>query len=88
LLRNLHRLAGTRTIFIISHRLAPVLISDSVAMLADGEIVAVGPPSDIAQMTRTHMANRGPADRAPRETDLEERIRHVFAPESRNERRA
>ena len=98
LLRNLHRLAGTRTIFIISHRLAPASISDKIAMLVDGEIVAVGPPSGIAEMTRTHMANNKPADAAPqtasaiasapREAELENRVRHIFGTESRDERRA
>lgn len=94
LLRNLHKLARTRTIFIISHRLAPASISDKIAMLVNGEIVAVGPPSDIAEMTRTHMGKRNSPDASaqtdspPRDENLENRVRHAFKMESRDERRA
>jgi type I secretion system LssB family ATPase len=98
LLRNLHRLARTRTIFIISHRLAPASISDRIAMLVGGEIVDEGPPSELARMTRKHMANPNPSEpepqqapepeSAPDQPDLEERVRNAFNMENRNERRA
>ena len=60
LLRNLRRLGKNRTIVMISHRLAPASIADRVALLADGEIVGVGPPSEIARMTREHMIQSNP----------------------------
>ena len=60
LLRNLRRLGKNRTIIMITHRLAPASIADKVALLADGEIVGVGPPSDIARMTREHMLQTQP----------------------------
>jgi ATP-binding cassette, subfamily B, bacterial HlyB/CyaB len=96
LLRNLHRLARTRTIFIISHRLAPASISDKIAMLVDGEIVAVGPPSEIATMTRAHMTHRkapGPTGEPASEPDtvspaarIDDRLRRAFDTEGRDER--
>lgn len=61
LLGNLRRLAATRTILIISHRPAPVAISDKVAMMVDGMIAAVGTPSEIASMARKHAGRTEPA---------------------------
>lgn len=52
LLRNLRRLSGNRTIVMITHRLAPAGIADQVALMADGKVVGIGPPSEAARMMR------------------------------------
>ena len=67
-------------------------------MLVGGEIVDEGPPSELARMTRKHMANPNPSEpepqqapepeSAPDQPDLEERVRNAFNMENRNERRA
>ncbi len=55
----LRRLKGTlrgRTVIMITHRLAPLAIADRVAVVMDGRIERVGPPTDVMAYARIRMA--------------------------------
>jgi ABC-type bacteriocin/lantibiotic exporter with double-glycine peptidase domain len=55
----LRRLKGTmrgRTVIMITHRLAPLAIADRVALVMDGHIERVGPPTDVMAYARIRMA--------------------------------
>jgi ABC-type bacteriocin/lantibiotic exporter with double-glycine peptidase domain len=55
----LRRLKGTlrgRTVIMITHRLAPLAIADRVALVMDGRIERVGPPTDVVAYARIRMA--------------------------------
>ena len=56
LLRQLKRDARGRTVIMITHRLAPLSIADRVALVMDGRIERVGPPTDILAYARIRMA--------------------------------
>ncbi|MDA0703884.1 MAG: peptidase domain-containing ABC transporter [Proteobacteria bacterium] len=56
LMHNLKRASRGRTIILISHRMAPVAITDKVILLIDGRIDRIGPPSEIIDYARTRMA--------------------------------
>ena len=60
-MRNLKRTSRGRTIVIVSHRMAPFVIADRVALLMDGQIERIGPPAEVVAFAKSRMAeaNRG-----------------------------
>jgi ABC-type bacteriocin/lantibiotic exporter with double-glycine peptidase domain len=56
LLRQLKSRLRGRTVIMITHRLAPLAIADRVALLIDGRIERVGPPTDVMAHARVRMA--------------------------------
>lgn len=56
LLRQLKSTTRGRTVIMITHRLAPLAIADRVALVMDGCIERVGPPTDILAYARIRMA--------------------------------
>jgi ABC-type bacteriocin/lantibiotic exporter with double-glycine peptidase domain len=56
LLRRLKAAARGRTVIIITHRLAPLAIADRVALLMDGRLERVGPPTEVMAYARLRMA--------------------------------
>ena len=65
LLRRLKSTMRGRTVIMITHRLAPLAIADRVAVVMDGRIERVGPPTDVMAYARIRMAEvlRAAADR-------------------------
>lgn len=55
LIRALKRAKRGRTIIMISHRMAPMVIADRVALLIDGHIERVGSPEEVIAFARTRM---------------------------------
>ena len=45
-----------RTVIMITHRLAPLAIADRVALVMDGRIERIGPPTEILAYARIRMA--------------------------------
>ena len=58
LIRNLKRAGRGRTIFVVSHRIAPIAIADRAALVIDGRIERVGPPQEIIAFARARMSDR------------------------------
>ncbi len=58
-LRNLRRAARSRTIVLVTHRLAPLAFCDRVALLVDGEITRIGAPTEIIAFARAGLAQSG-----------------------------
>ena len=56
LLRKLKASTRGRTVIMITHRLAPLAIADRVALVMDGRIERVGPPTEIMAYARIRMA--------------------------------
>jgi ABC-type bacteriocin/lantibiotic exporter with double-glycine peptidase domain len=56
LLRQLKATMRGRTVIMITHRLAPLSIADRVALLMDGRIERIGPPTDVMAYARIRMA--------------------------------
>ncbi|HEY2875691.1 MAG TPA: peptidase domain-containing ABC transporter [Reyranella sp.] len=56
LLRRLKSTMRGRTVIMITHRLAPLAIADRVAVVMDGRIERVGPPTDVMAYARIRMA--------------------------------
>ena len=56
LLRQLKGTLRGRTVIMITHRLAPLAIADRVALLIDGRVERVGPPTDVMAHARIRMA--------------------------------
>jgi ABC-type bacteriocin/lantibiotic exporter with double-glycine peptidase domain len=56
LLRRLKAAARGRTVIMITHRLAPLAIADRVALLMDGRLERVGPPTEVMAYARIRMA--------------------------------
>ena len=56
LLRQLKANTRGRTVIMITHRLAPLAIADRVALLMDGRIERVGPPTEVMAYARIRMA--------------------------------
>jgi ABC-type bacteriocin/lantibiotic exporter with double-glycine peptidase domain len=56
LLRRLKSTMRGRTVVMITHRLAPLAIADRVAVVIDGRIERVGPPTDVMAYARIRMA--------------------------------
>lgn len=56
LLRQLKGNTRGRTVIMITHRLAPLAIADRVALVMDGRIERVGPPTEIMAYARIRMA--------------------------------
>ena len=61
LLRQLKGNTRGRTVIMITHRLAPLAIADRVALVMDGRIERIGPPTEIMAYARIRMgeASRG-----------------------------
>jgi HlyB family type I secretion system ABC transporter len=57
-LRALKRASRGRTVIVVSHRLAPLSIADRVALLIDGRVERVGPPSEVIAFAKARMAER------------------------------
>jgi ABC-type bacteriocin/lantibiotic exporter with double-glycine peptidase domain len=62
LLRQLKNNTRGRTVIMITHRLAPLAIADRVAVVMDGRIERVGPPTEIMAYARIRMAEATRAD--------------------------
>ena len=56
LLRQLKTTTRGRTVIMITHRLAPLAIADRVALVMDGRIERIGPPTEILAYARIRMA--------------------------------
>lgn len=56
LLRTLRTNARGRTIVMVTHRLAPLAIADKVALVIDGRIERIGPPTEVMAYARIRMA--------------------------------
>ena len=56
LLRTLRTNARGRTIVMVTHRLAPLAIADKVAVVIDGRIERIGPPTEVMAYARIRMA--------------------------------
>ena len=56
LLRRLKAGVRGRTVILITHRLAPLAIADRVALLMNGRVERVGPPTDVMAYARIRMA--------------------------------
>lgn len=56
LLRQLKSSARGRTVIMVTHRLAPLAIADRVALVMDGRIERVGPPTEVMAYARIRMA--------------------------------
>ena len=67
LLRQLKGNTRGRTVIMITHRLAPLAIADRVALVIDGRIERVGPPTEIMAYARIRMgeASRGQVGPSP-----------------------
>jgi HlyB family type I secretion system ABC transporter len=67
LLRQLKGNTRGRTVIMITHRLAPLAIADRVALVIDGRIERVGPPTEIMAYARIRMgeASRGQVGPGP-----------------------
>ncbi len=62
LLRQLKNNTRGRTLIMITHRLAPLAIADRVALVMDGRIERVGPPTEIMAYARIRMAEATRSD--------------------------
>jgi ABC-type bacteriocin/lantibiotic exporter with double-glycine peptidase domain len=56
LLRQLKANTRGRTVIMITHRLAPLAIADRVALVMDGRVERIGPPTDVMAYARIRMA--------------------------------
>jgi len=56
LLRQLKGNTRGRTVIMITHRLAPLAIADRVALVMDGRIERIGPPTEVMAYARIRMA--------------------------------
>jgi ABC-type bacteriocin/lantibiotic exporter with double-glycine peptidase domain len=56
LLRQLKANTRGRTVIMVTHRLAPLAIADRVALVMDGRIERVGPPTEVMAYARIRMA--------------------------------
>ncbi len=65
LLRQLKANTRGRTVIMITHRLAPLAIADRVALLMDGRIERVGPPTEVMAYARIRMAEASRGRGAP-----------------------
>ena len=65
LLRQLKANTRGRTVIMITHRLAPLAIADRVALVMDGRIERVGPPTEIMAYARIRMAEASRGHGAP-----------------------
>jgi ABC-type bacteriocin/lantibiotic exporter with double-glycine peptidase domain len=63
LLRQLKNNTRGRTLIMITHRLAPLAIADRVAVVMDGRIERIGPPTEIMAYARIRMAEATREDR-------------------------
>jgi ABC-type bacteriocin/lantibiotic exporter with double-glycine peptidase domain len=63
LLRQLKANSRGRTVIMITHRLAPLAIADRVALVMDGRVERIGPPTEVMAYARIRMAeaSRGTA---------------------------
>jgi ABC-type bacteriocin/lantibiotic exporter with double-glycine peptidase domain len=63
LLRQLKANSRGRTVIMITHRLAPLAIADRVALVMDGRVERIGPPTEVMAYARIRMAeaSRGAA---------------------------
>jgi ABC-type bacteriocin/lantibiotic exporter with double-glycine peptidase domain len=68
LLRQLKSNTRGRTVIMITHRLAPLAIADRVALVMDGRIERVGPPTEIMAYARIRMAEASRGRSAPMRT--------------------
>lgn len=55
LVKAMNRARRGRTIILISHRMAPMAIADTIALLLDGRIDRIGPPQEVIAFARSRM---------------------------------
>ncbi|HJQ56790.1 MAG TPA: peptidase domain-containing ABC transporter [Vineibacter sp.] len=81
LLRALRGAARGRTIILVSHRLAPLAIANSVALVVDGRIERYGPPTEVMAYARIRMAEaaRGAATCGASAQIGSERVRQIVS---------
>ena len=65
LLRQLKANTRGRTVIMITHRLAPLAIADRVALVMDGRVERVGPPTEVMAYARIRMAEASRGRTAP-----------------------
>ncbi len=65
LLRQLKANTRGRTVIMITHRLAPLAIADRVALVMEGRIERVGPPTEVMAYARIRMAEASRGRSAP-----------------------
>ncbi len=65
LLRQLKANTRGRTVIMITHRLAPLAIADRVALVMEGRVERVGPPTEIMAYARIRMAEASRGRTAP-----------------------
>ena len=68
LLRQLKANTRGRTVIMITHRLAPLSIADRVALVMEGRVERVGPPTEIMAYARIRMAEASRGRAAPMRT--------------------
>ena len=65
LLRQLKANTRGRTVIMITHRLAPLAIADRVALVMDGRVERIGPPTEVMAYARIRMAEASRAAARP-----------------------
>lgn len=65
LLRQLKASTRGRTVVMITHRLAPLAIADRVALVMDGRVERIGPPTEVMAYARIRMAEASRAVARP-----------------------
>ena len=65
LLRQLKASTRGRTVIMITHRLAPLAIADRVALVMDGRVERIGPPTEVMAYARIRMAEASRATARP-----------------------
>jgi ABC-type bacteriocin/lantibiotic exporter with double-glycine peptidase domain len=79
LLRQLKTNTRGRTVIMITHRLAPLAIADRVALVMDGRVERVGPPTEIMAYARIRMAEASRGQTATASTAAHAASRAMFA---------
>ncbi|MFI5002800.1 MAG: peptidase domain-containing ABC transporter, partial [Reyranellales bacterium] len=79
LLRQLKTNTRGRTVIMITHRLAPLAIADRVALVMDGRIERIGPPTEIMAYARIRMAEASRGQTPPVSTAAHSAMRAMFA---------
>ena len=79
LLRQLKTNTRGRTVIMITHRLAPLAIADRVALVMEGRVERVGPPTEIMAYARIRMAEASRGQTAAVSTAAHAAPRAMFA---------
>lgn len=79
LLRQLKTNTRGRTVIMITHRLAPLAIADRVALVMDGRVERIGPPTEIMAYARIRMAEASRGQTTAPSTAAHAASRAMFA---------